>query len=134
MHQHKNRLHHKVFLFFLSILIITGCNTNIAAEPPLDRWASAAIRGNVAAVEELMRNEDFAVWRTETELLNEQHQGLQSYERIDLAEGQPGTPTITATKWTWTDDFTRCLRVQVNQNNTIDLLTNSYEDCSQVLP
>lgn len=117
----------------LGLLLLTSCNLGpvapLEAGSPLDRWVTAVQQRDYATAQRLMLADDVAVWQADTERLFQQHQALESYRRVDQA-APPNQPAIIRTEWTWRDGFARCLRVQVTQDNKVDLVDQTYQACA----
>jgi hypothetical protein len=115
----------------LLALFLAGCSDNLfERRSPVDRWALAVVQRDYSAAEQFMTTNNLASWKTETEHLNRQHQGLQSYQMSDISTAPSENP-VTQTKWTWNDGFVRCLYIRITEDGKIDLADSSYHDCSE---
>lgn len=122
-------------LILLTILILTGCKLDpmgsLGTSTPLDRWVLALQQRDYDTARTLMVEEDFGVWRAATEQLFQQHQGLESYQRLH-DDARPNQNPVIVTQWSWKDGTVRCMRVQLTHTGKIDLLDPAYQDCADV--
>lgn len=119
------------------ILLLVGCTAApFRQQSALDRWSTAILQGNYDRAATLLTNDHAVVtaWQSDTEALTDQHQRLQEYVRRDLPPPQPGQPPIILTKWTWSDGYARCLRIQEVAGGQITLIDTEYRDCAEFPP
>jgi hypothetical protein len=119
----------------LVILLLTGCDLgpmgSLRTSTPLDRWVLALQQRDYDTARTLVVEEDFAVWRAATDHLFQQHQGLESYQRL-REEVLPDQRPVIVTQWLWKDGTIHCMRVQVTYDGKIDLLDPTYQNCSDI--
>lgn len=120
------RMYHLVLM-----LLLAGCvPTNPFARPStIERWRTALMRGDYAAVEQIMVGEHVAAWSRETQQLTQQHGRIESYGRSDGLSSDR-TMVITRIKLTWQDGTALCFRVQETEADALQLLDQHYQDCA----
>ena len=111
---------------FAGILFFVSCSTS--AISPIDQWATAMFTGDYKKAERLLDVSNFSSWRATTEVLNEQHDGFESYQRR-TKPGEPENNGTTTLILTWKDSTTRCISLQTTNDGRVVPLSSTYEPC-----
>lgn len=114
------------------VVALVGCSNPFDQSTPLSEWGMAMVRDDYNAAQQLLIPAQSAGWRAQTDQLYQQHGGIKSYQKGDLAPSSGTQKPIVMMRLTWDDGYTRCLRLQEDGARHIAMLDGRYQDCTTV--